>query len=89
MIGVDEENNVRLSDFFAQRGSVLRAGGGINNRCGDILGCPGCRWYRDLGQDGLDLVGDEDALDERGDQAGLAGALIAANTDSNCYDVLG
>ena len=89
MVGVNEENDVGLSDFFAQCGSVLWTGGGIDDGGGNILGCPGRRWYRNLGQDGLYLVGDEDALDKRGDQAGLAGPLIAANTDSNCYNVLG
>lgn len=38
---------------------------------------------RDGGEDGLDLVGDEDILDERCNEARLAGALITANADAH------
>lgn len=66
MIGVDQEDDVGLSNFLAQGGSVLWAGGCIDDGGGNIFGCSGRRGNGDLGKDGLYLVGDEDALDQRG-----------------------
>lgn len=83
VVGVDEEDDVGLADLLAEGGAVLRTGRGVDDGGGDILGRANARRDGDLGEDGLDLVAHEDVLDEGGDEARLAGALVAADTDAN------
>ena len=64
MIGVDEEDDVGLSDLLAQGGPVLWACRGIDNGGCDIVGGAELWWNGDGREDWLDLVLDEDVLDE-------------------------
>ena len=79
MVRVDEQYNVRLSDFFAQSVSFLGQRRGIDNRSGDILRRPNAGRDRYLREYGLYLVGHENILDQRGDQTGLSRSFVPAD----------
>lgn len=83
MVGIHQKDDVGLADFFTEGGSVLRTSRGIDDSGSHILGRADARGDCDLWENGLDLVTDEDILDERGDEARLAGAFVAANTDAS------
>lgn len=82
MVRVHQENHIGFSNLARQVVPLLRQSGGIDDgRRGDILGGSDRRGYGDLGEDGLDLVCDEDTFDQRSDQARLASAFVATDTN--------
>ena len=87
MVGVYEEDNVRLSDFFSQSVSLLRQCRGIDNGRSNIFWSPNAGWYRNLRKDGLNLVGYEDIFDEGSDQARFSGGFIPTDNYPNFDDV--
>lgn len=62
---------------------MWQSGGIDDGGGGDILGGSNRRRDGDLRQDGLDLVGDKDALDERSNETRLASTFITADADSH------
>ena len=58
-------------------------GGGVDDGGGDIVRRPERRWQRYLRKHRLDFGGDEDILDERGDDGALADSLVTTDTDSD------
>lgn len=58
-------------------------GRSVDDGGGDIVGRPKRRRQRYLGKHRLDLGGNEDILDERGDDGALADSLVTADTDSD------
>lgn len=85
MIRVDQQDDIRLSNLLAQGVSLLREGGGVDDGGGDIFWRPDGGRNGNLRQDGLDLVRHEDIFDEGSDEAGLSGALVAADADAHCW----
>lgn len=63
MIGINQENDIALSNLLAKRCSVLRTGGRVDENSGDIFRRAYAWWYRNLGQNGLDFVADELVFD--------------------------
>src|SRR5687768_15503797 len=56
VVGVDEENDVGLSDFLAQGRAILRASGGIDDGGGNIFRSADARRNGDLRKNRLDLA---------------------------------
>lgn len=84
MVGIDQENHIGFPDLARQIVSLLRHGRGVDDGgCSHIFGGSNRRGDSNLGEDGLDLVRDEDTLHQRGDEAGLASAFVTADADSD------
>jgi hypothetical protein len=82
VVGVNEENHIRFPDLARQVVPLLRYGRGVDDSgCGDIFRGSNRRGDGNLGEDRLDLVRDKDTLHQRGDEAGLASAFVAADAD--------
>lgn len=90
VVGIYQKYHVGFTNLSRQVVSFLREGRGIDDSCGgDIFG--GSYGGRDgnLRKNRLNLIWDEDTFDQRRDEAGLAGALVAADADSDWYLVSG
>ena len=84
VIRVDQQDHICLSNLAGQVVSLVREGRSVDNGRGSYIfrGANGRR-DGDLRQNGLDLVGDEYTLHQRGDEARLARALVPTDTDSH------
>lgn len=84
MVGIDEEDHIRFPNLARQVVPLLRHGRGIDDgRCSDIFRGSNRRGDSDLWENRLDLVCDEHALHQRGDEAGLASTFVAADADAD------
>jgi hypothetical protein len=84
VVGIYEENHVAFPYLSREIVPLLGKGRGVDDgRGGDIFGGPEGRRDGDLGEDWLDFVRNKHTFDERGDETGLASALVAANANAN------
>ena len=83
MVRVYQQYDVRFAQLLTQSMSFVGQGGGVDDGGGDIVGRSERRRQRYLWKHRLDFGGDEDILDERGDDGALADSLVTADTDSD------
>jgi hypothetical protein len=84
VVGIYEENHVAFPYLSREIVPFLGKGRGVDDgRGGDIFRGPEGRRDGNLGEDWLDFVRNKHTFDERGDETGLASALVAANANAN------
>lgn len=84
MIGIHQQNDVAFPDFACEIVPFLWKGRGIDDGGGGYIFGSSEGWGdMDLGENWLNLVRNKDTFDKRGDEAGLASPLIAANANAN------
>lgn len=69
VVGIDEEDDIALSNLFAKSSAVLRTGGGVDYGGGYVFGGTDTRRKSNLREDGLYLGVEELVFDEGGDEA--------------------
>lgn len=84
VIGIHEENDVTFPYLSRQIVPFLGKSRGVDDGRGcNIFGGPEGGRDGNLGEDWLDFVRNKHSFDERGDETGLASALVAANANAN------
>jgi hypothetical protein len=84
VVRIHQQDHVGFPNLAREVVPFLGNSRGIDNgRCSDIFGSSDGRRNGYLWKNWLDLICDKDTFDERGDETGLASALVTADADPN------